>query len=115
LMGDQEFEMNRLHMPELNIGYGSFYLSKLLSYYSGNLLLAVAGYNAGPTHVDRWLSSYTGLETDEFIESIPFKETMRYVKSVLRNFNQYRNIYSGNQALVALPAIPLKQGETELF
>lgn len=115
LMGDQEFSMNRLHMPEINIGYGAYYLRKLLDYYDGNMLLATAGYNAGPTHVDRWLNVFGDLEMDEFVETIPFKETRRYVKTVLRNFNQYRNIYSEKPALVNLPRLPEKRSDMELF
>lgn len=115
LMGDDQFELNRLHMPEVNIGYGAYYLRKLLDYYDGNMLLAVAGYNAGPTHVDRWVGAYSHLGMDEFVESIPFKETRRYVKSVLRNLNQYLNIYSEKPALIKLPPIPDKKSEMELF
>jgi soluble lytic murein transglycosylase len=115
LMNDHTFELGRLHLPELNIGYGAYYLSKLVEYYDGNMLLAVAAYNAGPTHVDRWLGAYSNLQTDEFVESISFRETRRYVKSVLRNFNQYRNIYAEKQALVSLPVIPKKRNDMELF
>jgi soluble lytic murein transglycosylase-like protein len=115
LMGDQEFDLSRLHMPEVNMAYGIFYLRKLLDYYDGNMALGIAAYNAGPANVDRWVAIYGDLPVDEFVESIPFKETRRYVKSVLRNLNQYQNIYSEKQALTSLPEMPKPKAQTELF
>jgi len=61
---------------------GSAYLNQLSQQYDGNIVLATAGYNAGPLNVDRWLGE-TELPADVWIELIPFHETHRYVRSVL--------------------------------
>jgi soluble lytic murein transglycosylase len=67
---------------ETNISLGSAYLNQLSQKYDGNIILATAGYNAGPLNVDRWLGK-TELPADVWIELIPFHETHRYVRSVL--------------------------------
>ncbi|MCX6117655.1 MAG: transglycosylase SLT domain-containing protein [Proteobacteria bacterium] len=115
IMNDQKFDLHKLHTPEVNIGYASFYLRRLLDYYDGNVILAIAAYNAGPNSVDKWLSAYGFIDMDEFVECIPFKETRRYVKSVLRNMNQYQSVYSAKPALITLPKIPLVKSELEIF
>ena len=72
-----------------NIPLGSYYVRSLLERYQGNLIAALAGYNAGPHKVDRWLKD-APVAYDQFIESIPYRETRDYVKAVLA----YRVIFS---------------------
>lgn len=115
VMGDANFELKNLHIPEVNIGYGSFYVRKLYDYYGGNILLTVASYNAGPIAVDRWVSTFANLEMDELVETMSFKETRRYVKTVLRNFNQYKRIYSTKPALTNMPRIPQLPTNQDIF
>ena len=115
MMQDQEFQLSELHQPEVNIGYAAFYIKKLSDYYKGNTMMAVAAYNGGPAPVDRWISQFGDLEIDEFIETIPFRETRRYVKSVFRNFNNYKNIWQQSRALAALPKVPDGTNGGEIF
>ena len=72
-----------------NIKLGTKYLKRLLDRYEGNLVLATASYNAGPHRVKQWLEKGETLPADIWIETIPFKETREYVKSVLA----YKQIY----------------------
>jgi soluble lytic murein transglycosylase len=76
--------------PALNIQLGAAYLGRLLARFGGNPVYALAGYNAGPSAVDRWRQSRSGLELDAFVEEIPLDETRAYVKRVLRSYNTYR-------------------------
>gem|GEM_PF-1517021 len=116
LLKDSEFEVSGLKSPELSIPYGAYYLKKLLNYFGGNPMLAIASYNAGPIAVRNWIEASKDQEMDEFVESIPYLETRRYVKSVLRNYSFYKRIYENDHALTNLPPLPanLPDGE-EIF
>jgi len=83
----------RLTQPDLNIRLGAKHLKDLLEIYDGNVPLAVAAYNAGAGNVKRWRKGYAGLPQDEFIESIPFRETREYVKRVVSTMELYRRLY----------------------
>ncbi len=72
-----------------NIQLGTKYLKILLDKNKGNQVLATAAYNAGPYRVKSWLKGAKAVPADIWIETIPYKETRNYVKSVLA----YQEIY----------------------
>lgn len=86
-----------------NIQVGTLYLSKLLKKYQGNITYALAGYNAGPGAVFRWIGAQKErnlkdpktkfedpvFEFLDFTETIPYKETREYVQSITRNYFWY--------------------------
>lgn len=113
LIEDRNFEVSELKRPERNIPYGTYYIKRLVSYFGGNPVLAIASYNAGPIAVRNWLEASKGQQIDEFIESIPFLETRRYVKSVLRNYTYYLRIHDGNGELPKIPELPLQLPDGE--
>ena len=73
----------QLFEPDRNIKYGVSYLGGLLQRFNQNFALAAAGYNAGPHRVDSWLKNRGAVDTDIWVETIPFKETRKYVRRVL--------------------------------
>ena len=74
---------NNLFKPELNINYGGYYFRDLLNRFGGHVALASAAYNAGPNRAKKWLPITTAVPADIWIETIPFKETRKYVSTVL--------------------------------
>jgi soluble lytic murein transglycosylase len=78
-----------LYNAENNIELGTKYLRELLDKNKGNHVLATASYNAGPHRIKKWLKYGKNMPADVWIETIPFKETRNYVKSVLA----YQEIY----------------------
>jgi soluble lytic murein transglycosylase len=93
MLREKGFSADRLYDPELNIRLGTRHLKDLLRQYNGNLVATIASYNAGGHNVDRWLKTYAGLPSDEFVESIPYGETRDYVKKVLATAALYRRLY----------------------
>ena len=92
LLGEEAFSDNLLYDKETNIRYGCYYLSKLLDDFQGNLILALAAYNGGEGNVRKWLEGYE--DNDDFtIEAIPFRETRRYVRNVMNNYDVYKYLY----------------------
>ncbi len=69
--------------PDVNIKYGAFYYKQLLNRFDGHFALATAAYNAGPNRVAKWLPIDRPVPADIWIETIPYKETRKYVTSVL--------------------------------
>ena len=74
---------NSLFNPDINIKYGAFYYKQLLNRFDGHFALATAAYNAGPNRVVKWLPYDRSVPADIWIETIPYKETRKYVTSVL--------------------------------
>lgn len=81
---------NKLFNANTNVKYGTKYLKYLLDRLDGNEITAAAAYNAGIHRVKRWVKLDTPMPADIWIETIPYKETRDYVKSVMA----YRQIYS---------------------
>ncbi len=89
------FETNALFDPDLNIRLGVKYVSQLNKQFNKNGMHILISYNAGPHVLKKWLKRFGHLsDQDVFIESIPYPETRRYVKHVLRNMGIYKALYS---------------------
>lgn len=87
-----------LRNPATNIELGTEYLNGLLADFQGNLVHALASYNAGPRKVRSWLRIRSRLSPLEFMESIPYNETRGYVKQILRNYAVYQSLYHHGSA-----------------
>jgi soluble lytic murein transglycosylase len=98
-LGRADFEPRELLNPETNIRMGSWYLGYLAKKFDQDMVLTIAGYNAGPGAVRRWVETLPP-EFDEFIESIPYTETRNYAKKVLKSYSEFRRG----------PAAPQRQG-----
>ena len=91
-----------LFNPDVNVRYGAFYYKQLLKQFHGHFALAIAAYNAGAGRVAKWLPSVESVPADIWIETIPFKETRKYVTSVL----SYAIIY---QQLIQRKGLKIKE------
>lgn len=99
---DIEKDLNKKELleQEKNIRLGSLYLKKLLEKFSGNIPLALAGYNAGPQRAQQWQKKLLEsplmkkeFRTDVFVDTIPYQETHKYVGNILRNIFWYKILY----------------------
>lgn len=87
-LGKRGFRLSELLNPDINIELGSWYLGHLLKRFDNDIVLSIAGYNAGPNAAARWAGSLPA-ELDEFIESIPYDETRAYTKRVLKSYMEF--------------------------
>lgn len=77
--------------PNINIRYGSYYLSYLYRRFC-DWPLAIAAYNAGEGRVEEWLSDEQ-LARDGVLHTIPYPETDAYVRTVLSHYAHYLKKY----------------------
>ncbi len=73
-----------LYDPVYNIRYGSAYLNDVSGIVGESWPYILASYNAGPHKVKNWINPPMD-DIVLWIESIPYKETRGYVKSILEN------------------------------
>ena len=73
--------------PYLQVEGGARYLSNMLDMFDGNIIHALAAYNAGPGNVQ----NYGGVP--------PFKETQHYVVVIPQKYNEYLSTVGGIDAL----------------
>jgi soluble lytic murein transglycosylase-like protein len=66
--------------PQENIDAGTHYLRDLLQQYNGDLILALAAYNAGPDRVQK------------YGRVPPISETISYVRRVKRNYDKSKKM-----------------------
>jgi soluble lytic murein transglycosylase len=93
--------------PAYNLKLGRYYLEGLLGDFKGSYIMAIAGYNAGPSRVKRWTRKFgdprsSNVSAIDWVEMIPFNETRNYVQRVLENLQVYRSRLSANQVAQTL-------------
>jgi soluble lytic murein transglycosylase len=84
------YDPARLADIDYNVMLGSAFFDRMLNYYGGNYVLAVASYNAGPGNVNKFIRAngdprLPDVDVIRWIEAIPFAETRGYVQKVLEN------------------------------
>ena len=78
--------------PEVNIRYGTYYLSYLFSRF-GNWQVALAAYNAGEGRVEKWLKD-SALSDGVHLLDIPYPETKQYVAVTMEAYREYLEKYN---------------------
>ena len=90
--------------PVYNVTLGSAYFARLRDNFAGSHVLAVAGYNAGPGNVRKFLAANgdprdPGMDVVDWIEAIPLSETRNYVQRVLENAVVYDLLHPGTAVM----------------
>ena len=84
--------VEELKTPDVNITYGTFYLSYLLQKYESKST-AIAAYNAGPGNVNKWLDNPEYSKDGVTLQKIPYEETRNYVSKVIAGEEMYNKLY----------------------
>lgn len=87
------FHAANLERPGNSLQLGAVYLQRMLKRSDGNVIYALASYNAGPGNCDKWRARFPNYSPEAFMEAIPFTETRDYVHKVLANYAAYRSLY----------------------
>ena len=88
-----EYDDSALYNPEVNIKFGTYFLSYLLDKYDNIEKTALAAYNAGFGTVDNWLSDPACSKDGKNLDVILYPETENYVKKVEDAKNAYIDLY----------------------
>jgi soluble lytic murein transglycosylase len=99
----KDVSITDMYHPPTNIKFGTYYLSKVIKQFAGNVSIGLAAYNAGPQRLKKFFEGRSEVlkqETlsqqdpwsDLWIEELPWLETNLYVKSILRNAIIYQLI-----------------------
>ena len=94
---DENFKVEDLEDPRINLLYGIYYIDKLLRAFDGNKILAVGSYNAGPDAMMDWIRHCLPCNSMELVESVNYRETRRYIKKVIGFYGRYSKVYSGRR------------------
>lgn len=86
----------KLFDPDENIKVGTAYLGYTRDIFDGDMMYAVAAYNAGPAAVQTWIKRTSYPDRDRFVENIAYKQTRDYVKKVFGSYWNYKRLYGFN-------------------
>lgn len=103
------FSREILFNPALNINLGIYHLSKLIKKNRRDMVRVLIGYNAGMRKASSWKRRFSKQKGEEFIEMIPYGETKRYVKKVLRNYYNYQRLYGERKGPHENPSVSFKK------
>lgn len=97
-LGVKAFTPADLFRPAVSLKFGAYYLGEQIKQYGGNVLAAMAAYNAGPGNAARWLGNLPPNATAaDFAETVDFEETSHYVEVILEHYAHYQAAYEGKQ------------------
>ncbi len=88
----ESFIVSDLNRPYININFGTYYLSKQIDYFNGDIYAALAAYNGGPGNSAQWLD-LAPEDSDLFLEVIRYAETRLYIRRIYEIFSIYKRLY----------------------
>jgi len=91
--GVHDFEHSHVYDPRTNILAGTYYLKTRLERYphaDDPLPFALADYNAGRAHVNRWATESARTNSTVFLQNIDYPSTRRYIDLIIRRLGHYR-------------------------
>jgi soluble lytic murein transglycosylase len=91
-LGHPEYTNAIIYRPVINLRFGAYYLDWVRDYLDGNLISALAGYNAGPGNSETWRAT-SGPDDTIFTEILTYTEPRIYIQAVLANLYHYERLY----------------------
>ncbi len=102
-------DQHQLHQPDFNIKLGISYQKKLFEQFN-HPILAAAAYNAGEGKSIDWSVDFP-TSPDIWLETIPYKETRKYVTKILSNVTIYDWLINGQPKRIShwMPTMPVNK------
>lgn len=98
-------DQDDLYTQDINLTLGAHYFAKMLRSFDGDLVLALAAYNAGPTKVHGWGLDPWGADQEALIDALPLSETRSYVRQVLASYRLFKRLQSVKRFLNGDPQL----------
>ena len=92
------FSTRHLFDPDTNIYAGTWYLAERIRRYRATddpVPYALADYNAGRTHVLRWMRGAAKTNSAAFLAQMDYPGTRRYIASVRERYQRYQKDFRG--------------------
>ncbi len=89
----RNFEHSHVYDPRTNILAGTYYIKTRLDRYrhtDNPLPFALADYNAGRAHVNRWAKEAARTNSAAFLQNIDYPSTRRYIDQVTHRLSHYQ-------------------------
>lgn len=93
---DESLSFDDLSDPELNIRFGSYFISYCLDRYGGDLSTAAAAYHSGTGTVDQLLEDAQYSADGTTLSAFPYPQMRRYVQKVTSAYAMYGEIYASD-------------------
>lgn len=90
---DEPLTFDDLYDPEVNIRFGSYFISYCLQQYDDDLATAAAAYHSGLGTVDALLADSQYSQDGKVLDAFPYPQMRRYVQKVTDAYAQYSEIY----------------------
>ena len=95
---------NPLRDPAYNLRIGQDYMATLLNNLQGDVLRAVAAYNAGPGTIIKTTAKMPEADSLLIFESMPGGQTREFVQKVVANYWIYRQLFGQDSPSLAAAA-----------
>ena len=95
---------NPLRNPSYNLRIGQDYMATLLNNLQGDVLRAVAAYNAGPGTILKTSARMPEADSLLIFESMPGGQTREFVQKVVANYWIYRQLFGQDSPSLAAAA-----------
>jgi peptidoglycan lytic transglycosylase len=82
-----------LYRPSVSVRFGTAYLAEQRDRFDGDLVAALAAYNAGPGNALLW-KDLAPADPDLFLEVIRLEQPHLYVTTIYEVFCRYRDLYA---------------------
>ncbi len=92
---DEPLTFDDLYDPEVNIRFGSYFISYCLQRYDDDLATAAAAYHSGLGTVDTLLADSQYSQDGKVLDAFPYPQMRRYVQKVTDAYAQYSAIRHG--------------------